>query len=524
MPELVLPKPLAHQVGPLQDEARFKVWRWGRRSGKSRGGFIAGVAGHGRGASYDRHHAPLYRGALQGGEVIWVARDYPQSLTIWQEEVRPRFAGIAKVEINEQRRQVMLPNGGMLEVRSAEAIDGIRGRGKNLAGLILDEAAHWDLEYAWRNVLLPALLDNNGWAILNSSPNAGPDGNAAKLTPSFFNRLCEQIMAGDRGPAWSHSHLTAAENPAISPDSLAELVAEYPAESAQLAQEVYAKLITGGAGLAFAEWNAKYHTTTSEVPSSWRWFAGMDWGYSSPGAFLLLAAGPDKDVVARAEHYFKQRTPFDVGESVGHLLQRYGTPDYIAADSAMWAVTDGGEAVWEGVQRGLASVLGNGAPAMLAAAKGPGSRVAGKMLVHQVLAFDPSKIQEDGTLALYHLPRLRVHATGCPNLLRTLPRLPVDERNPEDVDTDAEDHAYDALRYALIMRQPDVQRPKPEVYSQHRSPGFHVDGTKRKPHIPGWDERYERELADELRRSKGDYVGSGMAYRFDDAAGFEDAS
>ena len=30
--------------------------------------------------------------------------------------------------------------------------------------------------------------------------------------------------------------------------------------------------------------------------------------------------------------------------------------------------------------------------------------------------------------------------------------LPTDDKNPEDVDTNAEDHAYDALRYGCMSR------------------------------------------------------------------------
>ena len=33
-----------------------------------------------------------------------------------------------------------------------------------------------------------------------------------------------------------------------------------------------------------------------------------------------------------------------------------------------------------------------------------------------------------------------------------MPLLPLDKNNPEDVDTDAEDHAYDALRYGCMSR------------------------------------------------------------------------
>ena len=45
-------------------------------------------------------------------------------------------------------------------------------------------------------------------------------------------------------------------------------------------------------------------------------------------------------------------------------------------------------------------------------------------------------------------PRLQVFA-NCVNLIRTLPALPYDNVRVEDVDTHAEDHGYDALRYGL---------------------------------------------------------------------------
>lgn len=56
---------------------------------------------------------------------------------------------------------------------------------------------------------------------------------------------------------------------------------------------------------------------------------------------------------------------------------------------------------------------------------------------------DKLRIRKDG------LPRILVYNT-CVNLIRTLPALPRSLRDPEDVDTNAEDHAYDSLRYLLM--------------------------------------------------------------------------
>src|SRR5205814_5235928 len=74
------------------------------------------------------------------------------------------------------------------------------------------------------------------------------------------------------------------------------------------------------------------------------------------------------------------------------------------------------------------------------AEKGPGSRIAGASAIHARLA-----LRTDGQ------PGLKVFRT-CSNLVRTLPALPHSRTNPDDIDTDAEDHLADALRYGLSRR------------------------------------------------------------------------
>ena len=48
-------------------------------------------------------------------------------------------------------------------------------------------------------------------------------------------------------------------------------------------------------------------------------------------------------------------------------------------------------------------------------------------------------------------PRL-VFFNSCINTISQLPALPLDKNNPEDVDTNSEDHLYDALRYGVMTR------------------------------------------------------------------------
>ena len=74
------------------------------------------------------------------------------------------------------------------------------------------------------------------------------------------------------------------------------------------------------------------------------------------------------------------------------------------------------------------------------------NRIQGKIQIHEYLKITPSG-----------RPRLQIFNT-CPNLIRELQSIPLDKSNPEDVDTKASDHAYDALRY-LIMSRPRMSNP-----------------------------------------------------------------
>jgi len=89
----------------------------------------------------------------------------------------------------------------------------------------------------------------------------------------------------------------------------------------------------------------------------------------------------------------------------------------------------------------------DGRPGVLFA-KGDNSRMPGKMQVHERLRFD-----HDGRPGMY------VFST-CTDWLRTVPTLPYSTKKPEDVDSDAEDHAYDATRY-FLMDHPVTPKTKP---------------------------------------------------------------
>jgi hypothetical protein len=70
-----------------------------------------------------------------------------------------------------------------------------------------------------------------------------------------------------------------------------------------------------------------------------------------------------------------------------------------------------------------------------------GSRVAGKNEFHRRLQIDPFTEQ----------PRMII-TSNCVNTIAQIPVLPLDKKNPEDIDTRTEDHLFDAIRYGIMSR------------------------------------------------------------------------
>jgi hypothetical protein len=452
--------PLAHQRPWLASPARFKIVRAGRRSGKSRAALHASLFGHGP--------KQQWRGLLQGKDVGWVAPDFKQAETIWAEELKPRFDGVDGWTLSEKNHSLTLDGYGTLFLISYENIRALRGRGKQLGGVVLDEGAHFDLGYAWRSVVRPALMDCRGWAFFASTTNSGPDGatddQGHRIVPSFFNRLCQQVMAGLRGAAWQHWHCDARQNPAISPVEFEELAAEYDGESqTQLAEEVYANLLHGGAGLAFPEWDLAVHRSELEVEAEWSCALGMDWGHGTPGWAGVLYTRPDQRLYLREELYYKKIRAKKVGFLVGKLcLRQPVNPEYIALDSACFSQTGVGATIAEKLQEGLDIAyqrhndkhkVYRDPPHFLPAPKGPEALRNQTELVRDVLGWEADK---DGTVV--EPPLMTVHP-DCRDFMRTVAKLPLDPKDPNKFDTKAEDHPIQGLAYLLAARTPEYREP-----------------------------------------------------------------
>lgn len=194
------------------------------------------------------------------------------------------------------------------------------------------------------------------------------------------------------------------------------------------------------------------------IPLSWRIDRAFDWGSSKPfsvgwyaesdGTEALMSNGVPRSFPRGTLFRFAEWYGWNGKANEGCRMLATGIAKGIKEREAAMQIADR-------VRAGPADssifdvVNGNSIAADMAlvgvkwekANKGPGSRINGAELVRSRLEASAEFPQED--------PGLFVFDT-CRHFLRTVPVLPRDDKNVDDVDSDAEDHAWDELRYRVL--------------------------------------------------------------------------
>ena len=188
-------------------------------------------------------------------------------------------------------------------------------------------------------------------------------------------------------------------------------------------------------GAAFTEFNRDIHVVEPfDIPRNWVKFRACDYGYGSYSAVLWFAVSPDEQLILYRELYVSKVLATDLAEMVLELEYEDGNIKYGVLDSSLWHRRgDTGPSLAEQmIQRGCRWRPSD---------RSKGSRVAGKNEIHRRLQVDE----------FTEKPRM-VFFNTCTETIAQIPAIPLDKKNPEDVDTRAEDHIYDALRYGVMTR------------------------------------------------------------------------
>ena len=382
---------------------------------------------------------------------------------------------------NAGRHEYQLKNGSKILFRHCEnEADRFKYAGLEVQFLYFDELTSFEqIVYDFIKTRLRAKASLGVTPIVRSASNPGNIGHGwvkkQFVDAAPYMQIVEQKVYSETLHKWrtirtQYIPSLATENPFITDDYIFEL--EQKPEALKRA------LLNGDwdsfEGQVFKEWRddpAHYGdqlwTHVIEpfpIPLSWPRYFGFDHGYSRPFACGWFAMSPDRVLYMYREWYGCKPRQANVGleltptQITDGILER--EEEEIRNNITILRTAD--PAIFD-KSRGD-SVADQMAPGYLGRhkgvvfSKGDHARIAGKMQVHERLRFD-----ETGR------PLFQVFNT-CRDFIRTVPTLPYSMKKPEDVDSDAEDHAYDMARYVFMDHPVSETKDPPREYKPEFNP------------------------------------------------------
>ena len=315
--------------------------------------------------------------------------------------------------------------------------DVYRYQGQAYSWIGFDEITHLPTEFSW-NYLASRLrtTDPEIQTYLRCTANPGGVGShwvkKRYIEPQEHNKSFE----GKDGLTRKFIPAKLSDNPYLDADGVYEQMLKSlpPTQRQQLLEGNW----DVAEGAAFTEFEPLKHVITPfALPVHWERVKGIDYGYASESCCLWgIMDMNDGTLIIYREVYRKGLT----GEELGSIITDMEAEDPFSVngvlDTAAWANTGTtGPTVGESLVRAGHKLR-----------RADKNRIQGKVQLHEYL-----KVRENGR------PKLQIFNT-CPNLIRELQSIPLSKSNPEDVDTHASDHAYDALRY-MIMSRPRMESP-----------------------------------------------------------------
>lgn len=357
------------------------------------------------------------RAAIPNSRIAYVAPTYQQARDIAWSQLKNECRSAAD-SINESRLEIRLVNGSLIMLRGWEAIETLRGQFFHL--IILDEVAMFrEFDMQWEEVIRPTLTDVKGECIFIS-------------TPKGFNHFYDLFNKEHDDPDYISFHFTTFDNPFIPVEELEKAKLEMTED--RFAQEYLADF-RKTEGLVYKEFDRKKHLV-EEVPLSYtKLFGGVDFGFHAPAAAISIVKDGDRKYFVKEEWYETGQTDAAIADYVATLHWNECYPDPESAG---------------GIQE-LRNRNVNVRPV--------------------VKANDSIRNGINVVRELFKSNRLFIHSS-CKNLILELETYSYPDKKPERNEDEKpikeNDHALDALRYALMMESPVGDAVSASVFRPQR--------------------------------------------------------
>jgi hypothetical protein len=411
--------------------------------------FYGGARGGGK--TYSLLIAPLRFVDKPTSRALLIRRSMPElrDVIFQTQQLYPKAVPGAKFKTQENTWH--FPGGARIEFGYCENLqDVLRYQGQSYSWIGVDELPQYDSPDVWY-FLRSSLRSADPSIPLHMRATGNPGNRGSRWVKELFiepckpnTRFSEKVEYELEGRTLSteitRKFIPASvwDNPYLTQDS------SYIAMLASLPEVKRKQFLYGDWDVvedgAFSEFNRSTHVVEPfEVPNGWTRIRAADFGFSSPSAILWGAVDYDNNIWIYRELYISKVTADQLGRMIREVESGDGKIYDAVLDSSCWARRgDRGPSI--------AEMMNAEGCRFRPSDRSPGSRISGKIEIHKRLMVDEDTEE----------PGLRIFE-NCPNLIRQLSSLPLDKNNPEDVDTKAEDHAYDALRYMVSSRPTNIR-------------------------------------------------------------------
>ena len=411
--------------------------------------FYGGARGGGK--TYSLLIAPLRFVDKPTSRALLIRRSMPElrDVIFQTQQIYPKVVPGAKFKTQENTWH--FPSGARIEFGYCENLqDVLRYQGQSYSWIGVDELPQYGSPDVW-HFLRSSLRSADTSIPLHMRATGNPGNIGSRWVKELFiepakpnTRFAEKVEYELEGKKLSteitRKFIPASvwDNPYLTQDgSYIAMLASLP--EVKRKQFLYGDWDVVEEG-AFPDFNRVTHVVEPfEVPHGWTRIRAADFGFSSHSAILWGAIDYDNNIWIYRELYVNRLTADQLGRMIREVEEGDGRIHDAVLDSSCWARRgDRGPSI--------AETLNAEGCRFRPSDRSPGSRVSGKIEIHKRLMVDEDTDE----------PGIRFFET-CPNVIRQLASIPLDKRNPEDVDTHAEDHAYDALRYMVSSRPTNLR-------------------------------------------------------------------
>lgn len=374
-----------------KDTHRFRVINAGRRFGKT---VLASEEIKGIALSKE-------------SKILYIATTISQARDIMWEQLKRELRPIIK-KANESRLELDVlnkdGNHSFIQLKGWEAIETLRGQSFDF--IVLDEVASMrNFWVGWNEVLSPTLIDRKGSCMFISTPKA-------------FNHFYDLYNMQEVDKDYISFHFTTYDNPNIPVEEIEREKNTKPENT--FAQE-YLGSFRKSEGLVYKEFRRDLHIYEEEPKNVVKRFAGIDFGFTNPTAIISILKDHDNGYWVSQEWYKRGKTD----EQIADVVKAYNFDEVYPDPESPSAIAE-----LEKRDVYCREVLKNK---------------------------DSIKNGINAIRALFLKGKLHIHKS-CINLITELETYSYPEsklnRNEEENPIKENDHALDALRYAIFMDEP----------------------------------------------------------------------